>query len=210
MKRARLVVFEGADKSGKETQSKLLVTSLRKEGHYVLRVEPAKEAHPWGKALIYWMLSSGWAKRLPNTFQFVQFLNKAFFQAFRLPGMLQVYDYVILDRWALSGYVYGKAENISGWLNDWMYRNLKRADVTLLMDGTSYRRGTAATDDSYEKDARLQNRVREIYRDFVALVGRSDHHVVDNRGEVEEVQARILSVVLPRSGRPCTCGSRTT
>lgn len=198
MKRAKVIVFEGADKVGKETQSKHLALSLRNEAFFVRRVEPAKETHRWGRSLIYWMLSSGWAKRLPNTFQLVQFLNKMFFQTFRLPGMLEIYDYVIIDRWALSGYVYGKAENIYPWLNDWMYRTLRPADVTLIMDGTSYKRGTAAADDSYEKDTSLQDSVREIYRDVAASGDRTGNNtLIDNRGTVQEVQDRILAAVSP-------------
>jgi len=184
----KLVVFEGPDKVGKETQSKLLAQNLKKQGVNCIRVEPSKEAHPRLKKLIYSMLDTGAAKRHPNTFQFVQFLNKVYFQTFKLPKLQSVYDVVILDRWALSGYVYGEAEGIKPWLNKWMFNRVKRADITLVLSGASYKRSTT-TDDSYEKDNDLQTKVRIRYRE----VGLNwpGHALVDNHDAIDDVQASI-------------------
>jgi thymidylate kinase len=189
---AKLVVFEGSDKVGKFTQSMLLQTRLRQRDCSAVRREPAKETLPKLSQLIYWMLRTGWARRLPNTFQIVQFCNKLFFQLFRLPKLMRA-DIVILDRWALSGYVYGSVEGIYGWLNTWMFNRLKKADITLVMCGTSYQRPEAG-DDSYEKDVELQDRVQKAYWRVGATW---PHHVlVDNQRTIEEVHQTIMGVLV--------------
>lgn len=184
----KLVVVEGADKVGKETQSKLLEQSLRRAGTRAVRVEPTKESHPRGRRLIYSMLESGAAKRYPNLFQLVQFANRAYFQLFKLPGLLRSNDVVILDRWALSGYVYGKSEVVNRSLNAWMYKRAQKADLVIVFGGTSYKR--QQLDDSYERDMSLQIKVRAAY----TQAGRDwpGHVLIDNRGSVQEVQDEVL------------------
>lgn len=204
----KVIVFEGPDKVGKETQSKLLQANLKREGFNCIRVEPSKEAHPRMKKLIYSMLDSGAAKRWPNLFQFVQFLNKIYFQTFKLPKLLEVYDLVILDRWALSGYVYGGAEGINPILNKWMYNRVRKADLTLVLSGTSYKR-SSTTDDSYEKDTDLQAKVKIAYRQVANWPG---HVLVDNHDSIDDVQDSILALlenlnIVPSSRCPvCKAG----
>lgn len=189
---AKIVVFEGPDKVGKETQSKLLANVLQAEGVRAVRVEPAKESHPRGRKLIYSMLDSGAAKRHPNTFQFVQFLNRIYFQLFKLPKFVKENDLVIMDRWALSGYVYGKCEGISEWLNSWMYNRAKKPDLVLVLSGTSYKR-SQTQDDSYEKDTDLQSRVKVMYRNAgLSLPG---HVLVDNHDAVMDVHHSITALL---------------
>lgn len=187
----KVVVFEGPDKVGKETQSKLLANVLKAEGFNVIRVEPSKEAHPRMKKLIYAMLEDGRAKRYPNAFQFVQFLNKVYFQTFKLPKLKKQHDLVILDRWKLSGYVYGGAEGINPTLNKWMYNRVSNPDITLVLSGTSYKRSTT-TDDSYERDTELQTKVKIAYRDCGRWPG---HALVDNHDSVMDVHNSIRALL---------------
>ena len=188
---ARIVVFEGPDKVGKETLSKAVTADLLAEGKRVIRVEPTKESHPRGRKLIYSMLESGAAKRHPNTFQFVQFLNRMYFQFFKLPKLLREYEVVVLDRWALSGYVYGKCEGINPVLNNLMYWCAKRANIVLVLGGKSYRR--AAADDSYEKDTKLQEDVKHEY--LLAAWERRGHTFVHNDFPIDELRRDIRAVL---------------
>lgn len=201
----KLVVFEGPDKVGKETQSKLLANVLKAQGLNCVRIEPTKESHPRGKKLIYGMLESGTAKRHPTAFQLVQFLNRMYFQLFKLPKLLRENHVVILDRWALSGYIYGSAERINQWLNDWMYARAKRADVVLILSGTSYRR--SGIDDSYEKDYNLQVSVRYMYRKVAREF--PGHVLVDNHDSVMDVHNSIMALlenmhIIPGSCKTCS------
>jgi len=187
----KLIVFEGPDKVGKETQSKLLDSTLRSQGIRSVRVEPTKEGHPRGRKLIYSMLESGAAKRWPNTFQFVQFANRIYFQLFKLPMLLRSYDIVILDRWALSGWVYGSAEGINESLNKWMFNRARQADITLVLSGTSYKRKQA--DDSYERDTDLQSKVRVLYRN--AGLNWPGYVCVDNHDSIDEVHQSVVALL---------------
>ena len=199
----KLIVFEGPDKVGKETQSKRLAAALVELGIKAIRVEPTKESLPRGRKLIYSMLESGAAKRHPNTFQFVQFLNRIYFQVFKLPKLLEENEIVILDRWALSGWVYGSAEGINDSLNKWMFNRAKRADVVLVLSGTSYKR--KAADDSYERDTDLQSKVRILYRN--AGLNWPNHVLVDNHDSIGDVHDSILALLanmnlIPNSNCP--------
>jgi thymidylate kinase len=203
----KLIVFEGADQCGKETQSKLLTNVLRAEGFRVTRVEPTKEGHPRGRKLIYSMLENGSAKRWPNTFQFVQFLNRMYFQVFKLPKLLHENQLVILDRWALSGWVYGAAENVNESFNKWMYNRARKADLVVVQSGASYKR--QQVDDSYERDTSLQARVKVAYRD----VGLNwpGHALVDNHDAIMDVHNSIRALLENKgiivSTRCSLCGS---
>ena len=183
---AKLIVFEGPDSVGKGTQSKLLVETLQSRGLKVTRVEPTKESHPQGRRLIYSMLESGSAKRYPNAFQFVQFLNRLYFQWAKLPKLLSTNDVVVMDRWALSGYVYGAATGINPTLNDWMYARAKKPDAYVVLLGKSYKRAQA--DDSYERDTALQQQVKRLY-----AMSRPRCISVDNSTPVEDVNKRIVN-----------------
>lgn len=186
---AKLIVFEGPDSVGKGTQSQLLVQKLQERGLKTVRVEPTKESHPRGRKLIYSMLESGAAKRHPNAFQFVQFLNRLYFQWAKLPKLLRANDVVVMDRWALSGYVYGVATGINPSLNDWMYNRATKPDAYVVLSGKSYKRAQA--DDSYERDTALQQRVRSLYEE----AGRRRHRCIpiDNTAAALDVNAQIVS-----------------
>lgn len=188
MKMSKLVVFEGPDCVGKGTLSRALVADLTAEGKNVIRVEPTKESHPRGRKLIYSMLDSGAAKRHPNLFQLVQFMNRLYFQLFKLPKLMRDHELVILDRWALSGYVYGRCEGINSILNNAMYWFAKRPDLVLVLSGRSYKR-PSTTDDSYEKDTKLQDAVRTEY--LLASMYRQDHLYVHNDRTVDELRKDI-------------------
>lgn len=193
--KSKLIVFEGADSCGKGTQSTLLAEVLGVRGLKCIRVEPTKSSHPLGKRYIYGMLASGAAKRHPTMFQLVQFANRMYFQFCKLPKLRREHDVVILDRWALSGFVYGHAENIDPLLNSVMFKLCVEPDLTLVMTGKSYRR--EASDDSYEKDSILQSRVKTAYRNIAQ--GRKNVAAIDNHDPIPNVLANIVAL-LERKG----------
>lgn len=199
----RIIVFEGADKVGKATQSKMAVEALRQAGARVERIEAPTSVTRWTHHLIYWMLRTGWAKRLPISFQLVQTLNKLSFQLFHLPAISARNDVIVFDRWGLSSVIYGIATGVSPRWVLWLYRWIKPADLTIVFTERSYRR-TTTEDDSYEKDGELQARVRAMYRDW-ALMHPNDHALVDNARPMEEVHREVMDRIVI----PChTCGAR--
>lgn len=190
---ATIVAVEGPDKVGKATQSKMLVDSLEASGYKAICVEvPIKSAFTY--RIIYAMLKSGSAKRFPNLFQFVQFMNKFTFQVFKLWWMRFVYHYIVFDRWKTSTNVYGKVTNVSSWAAGIIDSLLRGADVTLVLLGKNFNKGDG---DSYESDSRLQERVAKLYA-LVSLVD-DDAVAIDNRGDREIVHKRIINLLRSRN-----------
>ncbi len=186
---AKIVVFEGPDKVGKETQSKLLLEALQAADYKAVRVEVPTKLCPRTYELIYKMLKDGSAKRWTNTFQFVQFLNKWMFQRRVLPALLRTNDVVIFDRWSLSAIIYGNATGVNPSFNRFLYNRLKKADVTLVFHGKSYRRAKA--DDSYEKDNELQEKVAIAYHTW-GVKNHKDHLLVNNERDVKDIHRGII------------------
>lgn len=188
-----MIVFEGPDKVGKQTQSNMLVQYLRSHGYKTALIEVPYDDGITHR-MIYWMLRSGLAKSLPNLFQFIQFLNKLLFQSVVLPPLQKNNDYVVFDRWAASAIVYGDATGTNPRFNRWLYNMLKKPDATIILYGPSYK--ADRVDDSYEKDSQLQRNVREGYLRFasegeafavpVSCVG--NKHVVHDR-IIKELEA---------------------
>lgn len=187
---ANLVVFEGPDKVGKETQSKMLLESLQNDMYKAVRVEVPSRSCPRTHKLIYKMLHDGSAKRHPNAFQFVQFLNKWLFQMNHLPKLLKENDVVILDRWSLSAVIYGGATGVNKRFNMFLFNRLKKPTITLVLHGRSFRRSTT-TDDSYEKDSDLQTTVARAYYEW-AMKHSDSHVLIPNHLNRDEIHKDIM------------------
>jgi len=186
---AKIICIEGADRCGKATQTKMLVSALEKRGNLATRIEV-----PFNDGLTYWliykMLASKAAKQYPNLFQFVQFLNKFCFQCTVLLYMLFTNDFIIFDRWALSSIVYGGETGANKYLTRIWCSLLLKPDVTLIMSGPSFKRSEAP--DSYEADSDMQQRVKIGYYNWVNE-NPSCSVLIDNQGGVDEVHKRITS-----------------
>lgn len=156
---SKIIVFEGADRCGKATQSKMLRDHLNFSGQSAKIVEvPIRSAVSY--RLVYWMLHNGLAKKLPKLFQVLQFLNRKIFQIFTLPSLESEYDVLILDRWSLSTIVYGGAEGVSEKFTVGLSNMLRKPDHTIILLGPSFPHDA---EDVYEADTELQRKVREGY-----------------------------------------------
>jgi dTMP kinase len=157
----KVIVFEGIDRLGKTTQTKMLVEYLKSQGKRVTYIKsPYNEGVTF--PLIYWMLRTGWARRVPNVFQVVHFVNKMYFQYFKLPTLLKTNDFIVLDRWAASMWAYGIADDANVDFTNFLVRKTFEPDLTVMMDGTPFKRDEA--EDSYESDKGYQKRVQGLYR----------------------------------------------
>lgn len=161
---SKLIAVEGPDRFGKETQTKMLVDAINNGelsnfSNAVSAEIPTKDNFTY--KVIYWMLRNGLADRFPNVFQLLQFMNKFLFQLFSLPTLMKSYDCVVLDRWSLSGLVYGEATGVLTSLNELLFDTLKKPDLTLIMHGKPFYRNDKA--DTYEANNDLQKYVQVLY-----------------------------------------------
>ena len=157
------IVVEGVDRLGKSTQTKLLVNHLRAQGKKVTFVKSPYN-YKMTYRLIYWMLLNGWARKIPNVFQVIHFLNKLLFQAFALPKMFKNNDFLVFDRWNISMWAYGIPDGANKWLTEKMFGFITEPDFTIILDGNPHIMGNG---DSYESDVKYQQDVRSLYINWV-------------------------------------------
>jgi len=186
----RIIVMEGPDRVGKATQSSLLCDYLWNCGKKAKVIEVPIHDKVTYKT-IYWMLESGHAKKFPRLFQFTQFLNRWMFQTQHLAELEHEYDYLIFDRWSLSTTVYGKATGIDDAFVDYLYKRLRKPDYTLVLLGKPH---IHEAEDVYEKDSSLQDKVRELYADWVNKHPKESHVVASDRPK-ESVFTEIVVVL---------------
>lgn len=187
---SKIIVFEGADRCGKATQSAILKDHIQSLGNTAAIVEvPIRSAVTY--RAIYWMLKNGLAKNLPKTFQVIQFLNRKFFQWFTLPRLEKVYDYIILDRWSLSTVIYGGAEGVSQCFTVGLSKFLRDPDHTVVLIGKSFPHDA---EDVYEADQALQEKVREGYAQWV--VNNYDKASLHDCRQEKHVLAKKIQLVL--------------
>lgn len=193
-----LIVFEGLDQSGKETQSRTLRARLEAENYRVRSLSFPEYETPLGRELRQAL--DGARDFTPDVMQLLYVANRLEFRS-RLELWLSAGDVVICDRYCASTVAYGEAQGLdSAWLLD-IQRTLPRADVTVLLDiapETAVKR-KATGRDRYERDLSLLARVRESYRRQAVAGG---WVVIDAEGSKSDVASAVESGVLPRLGPP--------
>jgi thymidylate kinase len=195
---SRIIVLEGADRCGKNTQAKMLTDHIRSIGKTTALVEvPVEDSYT--HSVIYWMLQSGAAKKLPKIFQWLQCLNRLIFQTYRLVKLEHENDFIVFDRWSLSSAVYGKAEGLPSSLTDKIYCLVRKPDFTVLFIGE---RLTSETEDVYEADDKLQERVRTLYAEWADSHPKESYVVIDTKRSREQISNEIniilkISRILP-------------
>lgn len=190
MTMAKLIVVEGGDNLGKNTQTRMLVDYLHKIGFKATSREvPIKNGLTYD--LVYIMLRNGLASKFPKLFQTIQFLNKFLFQ-FELKSLLKNNDYVILDRWSLSSVVYGVSSGIDRKFCERLYNWLIKPDFTIVLQGNKV---SVKDEDVYEKNSALQIRVAQEYDSWVLAQKTGKAIRVSNKGTRTEVHGKIRSAL---------------
>ena len=160
--RGLLVVFEGLDQSGKQTQAERLRDRLEAAGRTVRLLSfPSYETHiggEIGRAL------KGERDYAADTMQLLYVANRFEWKP-EIERELAKGTVVVCDRYLASSIAYGEAFGLDGaWLSE-IQRYLPQPDLTVLLDiepQVSASRKTADRD-KYERDLVLLARVRESY-----------------------------------------------
>ena len=160
--RGLLIVFEGLDQSGKQTQAERLRDRLEASRRTVRLLSfPSYETHigaEIGRAL------KGERDYAADTMQLLYVANRFEWKP-EIERELAVGTVVVCDRYQASSVAYGQAFGLDGaWLSE-IQRYLPQPDLTVLLDiepPVSASRKTADRD-KYERDLALLARVRESY-----------------------------------------------
>ncbi len=189
-----LIVIEGVDQSGKETQAQRLRERLRAAGHKVRLLSFPDYGTSIGEEI---------ARALQGEREYGADVMQLLFVANRHERREAIREWVdgglilVCDRYRASSIAYGEAQGLdAGWLED-IQRYLPRADLTIFIDIAP---ATAATRksqgrDRYERDLSLLERVRSSYQRQAAS---PDWVRVDGERTIEEIAEDVFAAVQAR------------
>ena len=193
-----LIVFEGLDQSGKETQARHLRARIEQDGRRVHSLSFPDYDTPVGQEIAKAL--RGEREFGPDVMQLLYVANRFEFRP-RLELWLGARDVVICDRYRASSVAYGQAQGLDPvWLTE-IQRHLPEPAVTVLLDiapETAAKRKSTGRD-RYERDLALLARVRESYRQ---LAMQQDWVLIDGERSKDEVSTAVTEAVLPRLGLP--------
>ena len=160
--RGLLVVFEGLDQSGKQTQAERLRDRLVAAGRTVRLLSFPSYDTPIGAEI--GRALKGERDYAADTMQLLYVANRFAWKP-EIERELAVGTVVVCDRYLASSVAYGEAFGLdAGWLTE-IQRYLPPADLTVLLDiDPQVSRSRKVTDrDKYERDLALLSRVRDSY-----------------------------------------------
>jgi dTMP kinase len=192
-----LIVFEGLDQSGKETQAKRLRARFEAGGRRVQFLSFPEYDTPIGREIRQAL--DGAREFAADVMQLLYVANRLEFRP-QIERALAAGDIVICDRYCASSIAYGEAQGLDpAWLSE-IQRSLPKADLTILLDiapETAVRRKSTGRD-RYERDLDLLARVRQSYLRQTAA---PDWCRIDAELGKDEVTAAIDAAVTPRINR---------
>jgi dTMP kinase len=193
---AGLIVFEGLDQSGKQTQAELLRDWLKREGHKARVVSFPDYGTSIGEEIARAL--QGERDYGPEVMQLLYVANRYE----RKPDLLRWLEgglTLVCDRYTSSSIAYGEA---SGLDPDWLVeiqKFLPPPSLTIMLDispDTAVQR-KAVGRDRYERDLAMQARVRESYRRLADLGG---WVVLDAERSKDLIAGDVITAVTSRLG----------
>jgi dTMP kinase len=194
--RGHLIVFEGLDQSGKQTQAERLRDRLTALGQKVRLVSfPDYSTHIGDE------LAKALAHQREYSAEVMQLLYVANRYEWKL-ALQQLLDdgwFVVCDRYTASSVAYGEAFGLdAAWLTE-IQRFLPAPSATVMLDiapETAVTRKSVDRD-RYERDLALQARVRASYH---RLAARNQWLLLDGDRPKDEIAADVFTQLAPRLG----------
>jgi dTMP kinase len=189
-----LIVFEGLDQSGKQTQAELLRDQLKEDGRKARLVSFPDYGTSIGEEIARAL--QGEREYGPDVMQLLYIANR-YERKPDLQRWLEGGLVLVCDRYAASSIAYGEAQGLEPtWLAS-MQKYLPEPSLTIMLDiapETAVRR-KAVDRDRYERDLAMQARVRESYR----RQSREENWVqLDGERSKEAIAADVLNAVRSR------------
>ncbi|MCS4540939.1 MAG: dTMP kinase [Euryarchaeota archaeon] len=186
-----LIVLEGLDQSGKETQIKLLAKRLENEKYRFQKIAFPDYSTPIGKEIEAFLQGKrAYYLRLRH----MLYAANRWEKKEDIESWLNQGKIVIIDRYSQSNLAYGLAHGLSlQWLFN-LEKGLPRADLAIVIDvspQTSYKR-KQKNRDIYEMDLDYLTKVREAY---LKLSRKFKWAVIDGEKSVKNVHAAIWKIV---------------
>jgi dTMP kinase len=193
-----LIVFEGLDQSGKQTQAEMLRDWLKQDGHKARLVSFPDYGTSIGEEIARAL--QGERDYDPDVMQLLYVANR-YERRPDLQRWLEGGLILVADRYVASSIAYGEAQGLEpSWLAD-LQRYLPPPSLTIMLDiapETSVRR-KAVDRDRYERDLAMQHRVRDSYNRQAAAGG---WVVLDGERPPTSIAVDVVNAVAPRLGPP--------
>ncbi len=189
--RGYLVVFEGLDQSGKETQAQLLRDRLKAAGRRVRIVTFPDYGTSLGEEIARAL--QGERDYSPDVLQLL-FVANRYERKPDMEGALESGIVVLCDRYVASTVAYGEAQGLDPeWLGH-VQAFLPQPDLTILLDITPETSvGRKSTDrDHFEGNMALLNEVRASYMRQASLAGWT---VIDGERDKDAVAVDVANAV---------------
>lgn len=187
-----IIAFEGLDKAGKATQSKLATEYLKEQGFNVMHSEFPAYDTPTGKIIKEFLTTDMDVDK--ETIELVMAADKqAKQEAFRKYSKSGV-DFLILDRYTGSEKAYALADGVDEGFVDSIQVNIHQPDVEIFInipvEESMTRKGkhNDGVNDRYESDKEL---LEKVQKNFVNTAT----HIVNGIGPVGEVFGRIRTIL---------------
>jgi dTMP kinase len=191
-----LIVFEGLDQSGKQTQAELLRDRLRQDGYKARLVSFPDYGTSIGEEIARAL--QGERDYEADVMQLLYVANRYERKA-DLLRWLEGGLILVCDRYTASSIAYGEAQGLdSAWLVE-IQKYLPKPAMTFLLEiapETAAQR-KAADRDRYERDLALQRRVRDSYQRQAAEQG---WITLDGERAKEIIAADVLAALTPVLG----------
>lgn len=189
-----LIVFEGLDQSGKETQAARLRERLASAGRTVRALSFPDYDTPIGKEIRAAL--DGERDFAPDTLQLLYIANRYEYRE-AIEAWLAAGDVVVCDRYRASSIAYGDAQGLDAtWLRD-AQRHLPEPSMIVLLDIAPEEavRRKAHGRDKFERDLPLLARVRDSYLRQAAAEG---WEVLAGTRSKDAIEADILARLAAR------------
>lgn len=211
----KIIVIEGTDCSGKETQSKLIEEKLKKEGKKVLRISFPAYDSPTGK-----IIEGPYLGKSMNTYfdegptQVDPKVISMYYAADRLYNLKDIdenLDYIIFDRYVESNMAHqgSKIDNIKerkelyNFINELEYKLLKlpKPDITIFLhvpyEYVKKLKENRKQLDEHEKDDKFSKKSIDTYLELTNLYNWNKIECIkDNKlRSIEDINEEIMNII---------------
>ena len=211
----KIIVIEGTDCSGKETQSKLIEEKLKKEGKKVLRISFPAYDSPTGKIIegpyLGKSINTYFDEGPTNVDPKVISLLYAADRLYNLKDIDKNVDYIIFDRYVESNMAHqgSKIDNIEerkelyNFINELEYKLLKlpKPDITIFLhvpyEYVKKLKESREELDEHEKDDKFSKKSIDTYLELTNLFNWNIKECIkdNNLRSIEDINEEIMNII---------------
>jgi dTMP kinase len=191
LKKGRIIVIEGTDKAGKETQSRLLMNALKLSGKICIRMDFPDYTTPIGAEIRAFLDGR---RNYPNEVKHMLLSSNRWEKKKEIEGMIDKGIILIMNRYYQSNLVYGISHGLNiNWLLN-LDSGLPKEDLVIVLEvspKSSYQRAIEKRD-TFENDQKL---LIEVHKNYRKLTKQFNWKIVNGEKVKEQVHQEIMNIV---------------